>query len=75
MVAAQEREIRADFAMLVKRSAEEAGRPLEDIMLQQRTLQVRCLIDGLILCSTRDPVMDHTTTRAALLGALSELGL
>ena len=75
VVGAQERDVRDDFRTLVQRSAEAAGHPLNEAALQRRTLLFRCLVDGLVLCTTRDPQMDRAAMRAALLEGLAELGL
>ena len=75
VVGAQERDVQDDFSALVQRSAEAAGRPLDAVALRRRTLLFRCLVDGLVLSSTRDPKLDRATMRAALLEGLAELGL
>ena len=75
VVGAQERDVQDDFSALVQRSAEAAGRPLDAVALRRRTLLFRCLVDGLVLSSTRDPKLDRATMRAALLEGLADLGL
>ena len=75
VVAAQEPDIRLDFEALVRRSAEAAGRALDDDAVRRRTVVVRCLVDGLVLCYVRDPQQDRERLRRSLQEAISALGL
>lgn len=75
VVSAQEQSISDDFAELVQRSAAARGRPLDADALAQRTVLVRCLIDGMILSCVRDPAADNARLRTSLRQALQELSL
>ena len=73
MVAMHEQEIWTDFAAIVRRDAEARGQALDDETLRARTLVLRCLVDGVITHSVRDPRMDVDRARASLAQALERL--
>jgi TetR/AcrR family transcriptional repressor of uid operon len=75
VLTAQEPQIWVDFEALVARSAEAAGKPLDPETVHRRTVVVRCLVDGLILCYVRDPSQDRETLRRSLREALAALDL
>ncbi|KFN48809.1 hypothetical protein P873_13435 [Arenimonas composti TR7-09 = DSM 18010] len=75
MVSSQEQDMQADFAALVARTAAAKGRTLDPRALQQRTMLLRCLIDGVVVYAIRDPAADRAELRAALQDGLVALGL
>ena len=75
VVTAQEPQIWVDFEALVQRSAEAVGKPLDAAALRRRTVVMRCLVDGLILCYVRDPAQDREVLRRSLQEAVSALCL
>jgi AcrR family transcriptional regulator len=75
VVTAQEPQIWVDFEALVKRSAEAAGKPLDAAAVRRRTVVMRCLVDGLILCYVRDPAQDREVLRKSLQEAVTALCL
>lgn len=75
VVTAQEPQIWADFEDLVRRSAVAAGKPLDAAALRRRTVVMRCLVDGLILCYVRDPQQDRDVLRQSLQEAVAALSL
>ncbi len=75
VVTAQEPQIWVDFEELVRRSAEAAGKPLEADAVRRRTVVMRCLVDGLILCYVRDPQQDRDVLRQSLQEAITALCL
>ena len=74
-VVAQEPQIWVDFEDLVRRSAIAAGKPLEAEAVRRRTVVMRCLVDGLILCYVRDPQQDRGVLRQSLQEAITALCL
>ena len=75
VVTAQEPQIWVDFEDLVRRSAVAAGKPLEADAVRRRTVVMRCLVDGLILCYVRDPQQDREVLRHSLQEAITALCL
>ncbi|HEY9143814.1 MAG TPA: helix-turn-helix domain-containing protein [Arenimonas sp.] len=75
VVTAQEPQIWVDFEDLVRRSAAAAGKPLEADAVRRRTVVMRCLVDGLILCYVRDPQQDREVLRHSLQEAITALCL
>ncbi|MAL03064.1 MAG: TetR family transcriptional regulator [Arenimonas sp.] len=75
VVTAQEPQIWVDFEDLVRRSAVAAGKPLDADAVRRRTVVMRCLVDGLILCYVRDPGQDREVLRHSLQEAISSLCL
>lgn len=75
VVMSQEPQIWEDFEALVRRSAEAAGKSLDPDVLRRRTVVMRCLVDGLILCYVRDPGQDRDVLRKSLQGAVAALCL
>lgn len=75
VVLSQEPQIWEDFEALVARSAAAAGKSLDADMLRRRTVVMRCLIDGLILCYVRDPSQDRKVLRHSLQEAITALCL
>lgn len=75
VVTAQEPQIWVDFEDLVRRSAVAAGKPLDADAVRRRTVVMRCLVDGLILCYVRDPGQDREVLRQSLQEAISSLCL
>ena len=71
VLAAQEQAVWIDFNDFVRRNAREAG--LDGEALQRRTIVLRCLLDGLILCYMRDPLIDRGLLRRSLHEALTAL--
>lgn len=74
MVAAQEREISADFADIVRRDAQARGLELSEEALRCRTMTLRCLVDGVITACVRDANMDCEQVGASLRRVLARLG-
>jgi AcrR family transcriptional regulator len=75
VITAQEPQIWVDFEALVQRSAEAAGKPLDAGAVRGRTVVMRCLLDGLILCYVRDPAQDREVLRRSLQEAVTALCL
>ncbi|GAB2503638.1 TetR/AcrR family transcriptional regulator [Arenimonas alkanexedens] len=75
VVTAQEPQLWIDFEALVRRSAEAAGTPLDMATVRRRTVVMRCLVDGLILCYVRDPAQDRDVLRQSMQEAVSVLCL
>lgn len=75
VVSAQEPQIWVDFEDLVRRSAEAAGKSLDADALRRRTIVLRCLVDGLVLCYVRDRHQDRETLRRSLQEAVTTLCL
>lgn len=66
VLAEHERSIWSDLKELIRRSAEARGLKLTPGDLQQRTLVLRCLIDGTVLNWVRDPAIDAQQMRSSL---------
>ena len=71
-----------DAALFLEVSAEAtrdadiaAGKPLEAEAVRRRTVVMRCLVDGLILCYVRDPQQDRDVLRHSLQEAITALCL
>lgn len=75
VVAAQEKLVWADFEDFLRRSARSAGQAVDENSIRERTIVLRCLLDGLILCYVRDPVMDRELLRRSLQDAVTTLSL
>lgn len=75
VVTAQEQVVWVDFEDFVERAARARGEILDAATVRRRTIVLRCLIDGLILCYVRDPEMDRETLRTSLHEALAALSL
>lgn len=65
-LAEHERSIWNDLDELIRRSAHARGLRLSPAGLQQRTLALRCLIDGMVLNWVRDPTIDADQLRTGL---------
>jgi AcrR family transcriptional regulator len=66
VLAEHERSIWSDLTELIRRSAEVRDLQLAPAELQQRTLALRCLLDGMVLNWVRDPAIDAQQMRASL---------
>lgn len=66
VLAEHERSIWADLNGLLARSAEASGLRFSNRELQQRTLVLRCLLDGMVLNWVRDPGIDAEQLRRSL---------
>lgn len=66
VLAEHERSLWIDLNELIRRSAEARGLQLAPAELQQRTLVLRCLIDGMVLNWVRDPAIDAQQMRSSL---------
>lgn len=66
VLADHERSLWSDLRELLRRSAEARGMQLAPAELQQRTLALRCLIDGMVLNWVRDPSIDPQQLRSSL---------
>jgi hypothetical protein len=60
------RSIWSDLKELIRRSAESHALKLTTVELQQRTLALRSLIDGMVLKRLRDPAIDAQQMRSSL---------
>ena len=66
VLALQEGSIWSELAEIVRREAFAAGRGFSEATIQERTLVLRCLIDGMIINWVRDPHMDPALMRRSL---------
>lgn len=73
VLAEHERSIWADLSGLLARSAELRSLRLSTGELQQRTLVLRCLLDGMVLNWVRDPEIDAEQLRSSLHAACAGL--
>jgi AcrR family transcriptional regulator len=72
-LAEHERSIWIDLTELLRRSVEARGLSLSPAALQQRTLVLRCLLDGMVLNWVRDPEIDAEQLRSSLHAACAGL--
>lgn len=73
VLAEHERSIWIDLTELLRRSVEARGLSLSPAALQQRTLVLRCLLDGMVLNWVRDPTIDAEQLRLSLHAACAGL--
>jgi AcrR family transcriptional regulator len=73
VLAVQEQQVWVDIGDFVRRNARETV--LDEAVLQRRTIVLRCLLDGLILCYMRDPLIGREVLRRSLHEALGSLAL
>lgn len=66
VLALQEGTIWRELADILRREASATGRSINDAQIQERTLALRCLIDGMIINWVRDPSMDAALLRRSL---------
>ena len=55
-----------DTLYVIRRGADASGKALDEAQVQQRTIALRCLVDGAILNWIRDPAMDPQQLRRSL---------
>ena len=73
VLALQEGSIWSELAEIVRRELSAGGRVLCEAAIQERTLVLRCLIDGMIINWVRDPHMDAALMRRSLSAICSNL--
>ena len=61
-----EKSLWCDLSDVIRRDALASGRALDEVQVQQRTIALRCLVDGAILNWIRDPSMDPQQLRRSL---------
>ena len=66
VVATHEQSVWSDLAEVIRRNARSSGKVLDEAQVQQRTIALRCLVDGAILNWIRDPSMDPQQLRRSL---------
>lgn len=66
VVATNEQSVWSDLADVIRRDARASGKVLDEAQVQQRTIALRCLVDGAILNWIRDPSMDPQQLRRSL---------
>ena len=66
VVATNEQSVWSDLADVIRRDARASGKVLDEAQVQQRTIALRCLVDGAILNWIRDPSMDPQQLRRGL---------
>jgi AcrR family transcriptional regulator len=66
VLATSEESVWCDLSDVIRRDARASGQALDEAQVQQRTLALRCLVDGAILNWIRDPAMDPQHLRRSL---------
>ena len=61
-----EQSVWCDLSDVIRRGAVASGKALDEAQVQQRTVALRCLVDGAILNWIRDPAMDPQQLRRSL---------
>lgn len=73
VLASNEQSVWCDLSDVIRRDARTSGRALDDVQVQQRTIALRCLVDGAILNWIRDPSMDPQQLRSSLYAVCDKL--
>lgn len=73
VLAAQEQSIWDDLSEILKRELQASGRVMPEAIIRERTLVLRCLIDGMIINWVRDPQMDAELLRRSLSAVCTSL--
>lgn len=73
VLAVQELSIWSELGEIVRREANAMGRVMDEATIQERTLALRCLVDGMIINWVRDPQMDAALLRRSLSAICSNL--
>jgi len=73
VLASNEQSVWCDLSDVIRRDARTSGRALDNVQVQQRTIALRCLVDGAILNWIRDPSMDPQQLRSSLYAACDKL--
>ena len=73
VLAENEQSIWCDLSDVIRRDARASGKVLDEAQVQQRTVALRCLVDGAILNWIRDPGMDPRQLRGSLYGVCNTL--
>ncbi len=66
VLAENEQSVWCDLSDVIRRDARASGRALDEAQVQQRTIVLRCVVDGAILNWIRDPSMDGQQLRRSL---------
>jgi AcrR family transcriptional regulator len=66
VLAENEQSVWCDLSDVIRRDARASGKALDEAQVQQRTVALRCLVDGAILNWIRDPAMDPQQLRRSL---------
>jgi hypothetical protein len=66
VLATSEQSVGCNLSDVVRRGTRASGKVLDEAQLQQRTLALRCLVDGVILNWIPDPAMDPQQLRRSL---------
>ena len=66
VLAENEQSVWCDLSDVIRRDALATGKALDEAQVQQRTVALRCLVDGAILNWIRDPAMDPQQLRRSL---------
>ena len=66
VLANNEESLWCDLSDVIRRDALASGKALDEVQVQQRTIALRCLVDGAILNFIRDPGMDPQQLRRSL---------
>lgn len=66
VLADNEESLWCDLSDVIRRGARASGNDLDEAQVQQRTIALRCLVDGAILNWIRDPSMDPQQLRRSL---------
>ncbi|MBW8366377.1 MAG: TetR/AcrR family transcriptional regulator [Arenimonas sp.] len=66
VLATNEQSVWCDLSDVIRRDARASGKVLDEAQVQQRTIVLRCLVDGAILNWIRDPSMDPQQLRRSL---------
>ncbi|PZO08207.1 MAG: hypothetical protein DCF27_09205 [Lysobacteraceae bacterium] len=73
VLASNAQSVWCDLSDVIRRDARTSGRALDDVQVQQRTIALRCLVDGAILNWIRDPSMDPQQLRSSLYAVCDKL--
>jgi len=73
VLAAHEQSVWCDLSDVIRRDAGASGLALDEAQVEQRTIALRCLVDGAILNWIRDPSMDAAQLRSSLQAACNTL--
>jgi TetR/AcrR family transcriptional repressor of uid operon len=66
VLAENEQSVWCDLSDVIRRDARASGKALDEAQVQQRTVALRCVVDGAILNFIRDPSMDPEQLRRSL---------
>lgn len=73
VLAIQEVSIWSELAEILRRELKASGRNLDEPTIKERTLALRCLVDGMIINWVRDPQMDEALMRRSLTASCRNL--